>query len=62
MNETFLITKTKKAMRDFFEKLMTDDESRQKFTTKEVVVYGIVVPVVLVLIMGIAGWLETACV
>ena len=49
-------------MRDFFEKLMTDDESRQKFTTKEVVVYGIVVPVVLVLIMGIAGWLETACV
>ena len=41
---------------------MTDDETQQKFTTKEVVVYGIVVPVVLVLIMGIAGWLETACV
>ena len=49
-------------MKDFFEKLMTDDESGRKFTTKEVVVYGIVVPVVLVLIMGIAGWLETACV
>lgn len=49
-------------MRDFFEKLMTDDESGKKFTTKEVVVYGIVVPVMLVLIMGIAGWLETACV
>ena len=49
-------------MRDFFERLMTDDETQQKFTTKEVVVYGIVVPVVLVLIMGIAGWLETACV
>ena len=49
-------------MRDFFEKLMTDDETGQRFTTKEVVVYGIVVPVLLVLIMGIAGWLETACV
>ena len=49
-------------MRDFFERLMTDDETQQKFTTKEVVVYGIVVPVVLVLIMGIAGWMETACV
>lgn len=47
-------------MRDFFERLMTDDEMCQKFTTKEVVVYGIVVPVVLVLIMGIAGWLETS--
>ena len=47
-------------MRDFFERLMTDDETQQKFTTKEVVVYGIVVPVVLVLIMGIAGWLETS--
>ena len=49
-------------MRDFFERLMTDDESGQKFTTKEVVVYGIVVPVVLVLIMGLAGWIETSCV
>ena len=50
-------------MRDFYERLMTDsmtdDESGQKFTTKEVVVYGIVVPVVLVLIMGVAGWIET---
>lgn len=49
-------------MRDFFEKLMTDDESGQKFTTKEVVVYGIVVPVVFVIIMGIAGLMETCCV
>ena len=47
-------------MRDFFEKLMTDDETQQKFTTKEVVVYGIVVPVVFVVIMGIVGWMETA--
>lgn len=48
-------------MRDFFAKLMTDDGTQQKFTTKEVVVYGIVVPVVLVIIMGFAGWMETNC-
>lgn len=48
-------------MKDFFEKMMTDDESGQKFTAKEVVVYGIVVPVVLVLIMGLTGWMETNC-
>jgi thiosulfate reductase cytochrome b subunit len=47
-------------MRDFFERLMTDDESGQKFTTKEAVVYGIVVPVAFILIIGIAGWMETA--
>ena len=46
-------------MKNFFERLMTDDESGQKFTTKEAVVYGIVVPVVLLLIMGLAGWMDT---
>ena len=48
-------------MRDFFKKLLTD-ESGQKFTKNEVIVYGIIVPVVMVVIMGIAGWLETSCV
>ena len=49
-------------MKYFFERLMTDDETGQRFTTKEVVVYGIVVPVMFVLIMGIAGWIETVCI
>lgn len=49
-------------MKDFFEKMMTDDESGQKFTVKEFLVYGVVVPVVLLVVMGIAGWMETACV
>lgn len=31
-------------MKEFFEKMMTDDETQQKFTKKEVIVYGIVVP------------------
>lgn len=46
-------------MKDFFGKLMTDEESGQKFTAKEMLVYGVVVPFVLILIMGIAGWMDT---
>ena len=46
-------------MRDFFEKLMSDDDNDQKFTKYEIVVYGILVPVGLMLIMGLAGWMET---
>lgn len=46
-------------MKDFFEKLMSDDDNDKKFTKYEIVVYGILMPVGLVLIMGVAGWLET---
>lgn len=46
-------------MKDFFEKLMTDEESRQNYTVKEILVYGVVVPMALILIMGIAGWMDT---
>lgn len=48
-------------MKDFFEKLMSDDDNDKNFTKYEIVVYGILVPIGLVLIMGIAGWLETCC-
>ena len=46
-------------MKKFFEKMMTDDETQQKFTKKEMIVYGIMVPVGLFVIMAVAGWLET---
>ena len=46
-------------MKKFFEKMMADDESQQKFTKKEIVVYGIMVPVAFFTIMCLAGWLET---
>ena len=49
-------------MKEFFKKLMSDDENNMKFTKYEMVMYGIVLPLGLVLLMGIAGWLETACV
>lgn len=44
-------------MKDFFEKLMSEDETCQKFTKYEMVVYGILVPIGLVAIMGVAGWI-----
>lgn len=31
----------------------------EEFTAKECLVFGVVVPVVLVLIMGFAGWMDT---
>ena len=48
-------------IKEFFEKFLSDDETKQHFTTSEKVIYGVLVPVVLVIIMGIAGWMETSC-
>ena len=48
-------------MKEFFEKLMLDDDNDKNFTKYEIVVYGILAPIGLVLIMGLAGWLETVC-
>lgn len=45
-------------MKDFFEKLMSDDETCQKFTRFEVVVYGVLMPIGLVAVMCVAGWLD----
>lgn len=46
-------------MKDFFKKLMSDDDNDKKFTKYEIIVYGILVPLTFVAIMCIAGWLET---
>lgn len=48
-------------MRDFFVKLMSDDETRQNYTKFELVVYGMLLPLGLVVIMAVAGWLEHRC-
>lgn len=45
-------------MKDFFE-VMEKDIQKESFSRKEIIVYGILVPLVLIAIMGIAGWLET---
>lgn len=46
-------------MREFLKKMMSDDESQQNFTKKEIVVYGIIVPLGLVLLMALVGWMES---
>ena len=45
-------------MKKFLDVFMKDIIS-EEFTAKECLVFGIVVPVVLVLIMGFAGWMDT---
>lgn len=46
-------------MKDFIKKLMSDNDNDKNFTKYEIVVYGILMPIGFMLIMGIAGWLET---
>ena len=48
-------------MKEFL-KIMEKDYLKENFSVKEWVVYGIVAPLVLLTIMGLAGWIETACV
>ena len=45
-------------MKDWYEMPMTDGESSQKFTIKEVLLYGVIVPAMLVIVLGVAGWIE----
>jgi len=47
-------------MKEFW-RIMEKDIHKENFSRKEMVVYGILVPLGFVAIMGIAGWLETAC-
>lgn len=45
-------------MKEFFE-IMLKDINDEHFTRKELVIYGILTPIVLVALMALAGWLET---
>lgn len=47
-------------MKELIRNWMTDDETRKAFTRRELVVYGVIAPLVLVAVMCLAGWLETA--
>ena len=49
-----VITKTEEIMKEFFE-IMGKDILSEKFTKREYVVYGIVAPLVLVLVCVLAG-------
>ena len=56
--DTVITKKIEHIMEKLFE-ILEKDFRKENFTKKELVVYGIIVPVVLVLIMGLAGWLES---
>jgi hypothetical protein len=45
-------------MKQFLE-IMLKDIQREEFTKKEYFVYGIVVPLVMIALMGFAGWMES---
>lgn len=52
-----LTTKTTIIMKEFFD-IMLQDLKKEGFTKKEVLIYGVVVPLAFILTVGIAGWIE----
>lgn len=45
-------------MKEFFE-TMEKDYQKENFTKQEMIIYGIIAPVVLVAVMALAGWMES---
>ena len=45
-------------MKQFLE-IMLKDIQREEFTLKECLVYGVVVPLGMIALMGFAGWMES---
>ena len=45
-------------MKKFFD-IMKKDILSEHFTNKELVIYGVLAPIVLFAIMALAGWMET---
>ena len=46
---------------EFLRRVLSDDETKHEFTNGEKIMYGVLVPIGLVLIMGVVGWMETSC-
>lgn len=46
-------------MKKFFD-IMKKDILSEQFTNKELVIYGVLTPIVLFAVMALAGWLETS--
>ena len=47
-------------MKDFFE-IMEKDFMDENFSEEEVILYGIIAPLVLVVVIALAGMMEAAC-
>ena len=52
---------TTMGIKEFFEKFLSDDETKHQFSTSEKVIYGVLVPLGFVALMFLAGWIETIC-
>ena len=46
---------------EFLRRVLSDDETKHEFTLREKVVYGVVVPLALLAVMCVAGYMETIC-
>ena len=45
-------------MKKYIDYLLYDDETGRQFTKREVVLYGVVMPLVFILLLCVAGWLD----
>lgn len=48
-------------IKEFFCRVMSDDETKHQFSTSEKVIYGVLLPLGFVALMCLAGWIETSC-
>jgi len=48
-------------IKEFFEKFLSDDETKHQFSISEMVIYGVLFPLGFVAVMCLAGWIETIC-
>ena len=45
-------------MREFLDTMMKDIQ-KENFTKREVIVYGVIAPIMLVAVMDLAGWIDS---
>lgn len=45
-------------MREFLDTMMKDIQ-KENFTKREVIVYGVIAPIMLVAVMAFAGWIDS---
>ena len=45
-------------MKEFWS-MMEKDYQKENFTKQEMIIYGIIAPIVLVAVMALAGWMES---
>ena len=57
-NTTNIINQNKTGMKEFLQ-MMEKDYQKENFTMKEIIVFGVIAPIVILAIIGIIGWLDS---